>query len=151
MQRLRCFLIGHRDAPDPLYPALQAEVERHISQLGVREFVVGHYGNFDRLAARVLLAAKRKMPEISLLLLIPYHPAERPVALPAGFDGTIYPQGMETVPRRAAIVRANRYMIDHADYLIAYAWQCGGNATRLVAYARKRERAGHLGISLLPR
>ena len=30
-----CFFIGHRDAPDTIYPALLAEVERHITEFGV--------------------------------------------------------------------------------------------------------------------
>ena len=28
-----CFFIGHRDAPDTIYSALLAEVERHITEL----------------------------------------------------------------------------------------------------------------------
>ena len=48
-------------------------------------------------------------------MLIPYHPAERPVETPPGFDGTFYPPGIESVPRRYAIVRANRYMVDHVS------------------------------------
>ena len=31
--------------------------------------------------------------------------------MPEGFDGSFYPEGMEKVPRRVAIVRANRYMV----------------------------------------
>ena len=49
-----------------------------------------------------------------------------------------YPPGMEKVPYRAAIVAANRYVVDHVDYLIAYAWQPGSNAKELVMYAYKR-------------
>ena len=60
--------------------------------------------------------------------------------LPPGFDNTFYPHGMEKVPRRLAIVRANRYMIDHADYLIAYVWHPGSNAKNLLEYAKKREK-----------
>ena len=30
---------------------------------------------------------------------------------PQGFDNTFYPPGMEKVPRKLAIVRANRYMV----------------------------------------
>ena len=40
------FFIGHRDAPDTIYPALLAKVERHITELGVGEFIVGNYGRF---------------------------------------------------------------------------------------------------------
>lgn len=47
---------------------------------------------------------------------------------------------MEKVPRRLAIVRANRYMVDHVDYLIAYAWHPASNARELVKYAALRRR-----------
>lgn len=71
-------------------------------------------------------------------MLIPYHPAERPVETPPGFDGTFYPLGMESVPRKFAIVQANRYMIDHVDYLIAYVWHPASNARNLLDYACKK-------------
>src|SRR5699024_5913754 len=53
-----------------------------------------------------------------------------------------YPPGMESVPRKVAIVRANRYMVDHTDFLIAYAWHPASNAKNLLEYARKREGKG---------
>ncbi len=56
---------------------------------------------------------------------------------------------METVPKRAAIVRANRYMVDHSDFLIAYAWHPASNARELVAYAQRRENLGRLKITSL--
>ena len=129
-----CFFIGHRDAPDTIYPVLLAEVERHITELEVGEFIVGHYGRFDSLAARAVKEAKAWHPEVELTLLLPYHPAKKPVQKPDGFDSLFYPPGMEKVPYRAAIVAANRYVVDHVDYLIAYAWQPGSNARALVEY-----------------
>ena len=68
MDKKRCFLIGHHDAPESIYPALQREIKRHITELGVTEFIMGHYGNFDRMAARALVAAKQIHQEISLWL-----------------------------------------------------------------------------------
>lgn len=144
-----CFFIGHRDAPESLFPQLSEQVERHASEYGVTTFVVGQYGQFDALAARAVREAKRKRPELALLLLRPYHPFDRPGALPSGFDGTMYPPGMETVPQRAAILRANRYMADHCDYMIAYACRSFGNAAKLVDGARRREAQGTLKITLL--
>ena len=44
-----CFFIGHRETPDQVYPALLETIEHHITEYGVSEFVVGRYGNFDRL------------------------------------------------------------------------------------------------------
>ena len=133
-----CFFIGHREASEEIFSALTEVVEHHIVHCGVTEFIVGNYGGFDRMAARAVISAKALYPEISLLLLLSYHPAEHPIETPPGFDGTFFPPGMESVPRRYAIVRANRYMIDHVDYLIAYAWHPASNAKELTAYAQRK-------------
>ena len=146
---ISCFFIGHREASQEVLPALTEAIERHIMQYGVAEFIVGNYGGFDRMAAKAVIAAKERHPEITLSMLIPYHPAERPIKPPPGFDNTFYPPGMEKVPRRLAIARANRYMVDHVDYLIAYAWHPASNARELLEYARKKERRGALTITVL--
>lgn len=142
-----CFFIGHRDAPDSVYGPLADAVERHVMEYGVTEFFVGGYGRFDALAAKCVLEAKKRRPKVTLTRLLPYHPQERPVALPDGFDGTFYPPGMETVPRRAAIVRANRYMADHCAFLIAYAQHPASNTYVLVSYAQSRVQKGLLRLT----
>lgn len=144
-----CFFIGHREAGKEIMEQLAAEVERHITDYGVQDFIVGGYGGFDRLAARAVKDAKSRHPGVTLTLLLPYHPAERPVKAPPYFDGTFYPPGMEAVPRRLAIVRANRYMVDNSNFLIAYAWHPASNAKELVEYAQRREKAGQIHIALL--
>jgi len=144
-----CFFIGHREAPESIAGALANAIERHITELGVAEFIVGSYGAFDRMAARQLAAAKERHPEINLLLLTPYHPAERPATLPEGFEMSLYPPGMEKVPKRLAIVRANRYMVEHSDCLIAYVWHPASNARELLEYAQRRADAGLLHVENL--
>ena len=148
MSGRRCFMMGHRDAAQDIYPALCAAVEKHIVSCGVTEFIVGHYGRFDTLAANAVKAIKQKY-KVQLILLLPYHPTEKFVPLPDGFDGTCYPPGMERVPRRFAIVRANQYMVDHTEFLIAYAWRSASNAKNLLEYARKKERKGKIQITVL--
>ncbi len=144
-----CFFIGHREAMAELLPALNRTIEKHILEYSVTEFIVGNYGGFDHLAASAVIEAKQHHPEITLTLLIPYHPAERPIHAPAGFDGIFYPPGMEKVPRRYAIVKANQYMVDHVDYLIAYAWHPASNARELLEYAKKREVEGNITVTTL--
>lgn len=144
-----CFFIGHRETSEEIYPVLYAAVEQHIVEYGVTEFIVGHYGGFDRLAASAVKAAKHLYPEVKLTLLLPYHPAERPISTPDGFDSTFYPPGMESVPRKIAIVRANRHVVDHVDYLIAYPWHPASNARALVEYAQKRQRKNGIQITVL--
>lgn len=149
VERKTCFFIGHREVPDSLLPILDAEVERRIAEHGVTEFVVGRYGRFDALAAKCLKEAKKRHPEVTLALLLPYHPNDRPTPTPPGFDGAFYPPGMATVPKRAAIIRANRYMVEHSGYLIAYV-RHSGNAQDLVEYAKKYEKQDRIKITILP-
>lgn len=85
MNTRSCFFIGHREADEKLLPVLKAEVQRHIEELGVTEFIVGHYGGFDHLAVQAVCAAKKEHPDICLSVLLPYHPAERPVKTSKGW------------------------------------------------------------------
>lgn len=130
-----CFFIGHRDAPSSIYPALLEAVERHVAEYGVNEFLVGHYGAFDHMAARAVLEVKKTHPGVRLTLLLPYHPAERSVFLPDGFDGSFYPPDMENVPRRFAIVCANQSALLQYDFLIAFVCR-PGNARKLLDCAQ---------------
>lgn len=143
-----CFFLGHRSAPQELRPTLEAAVERHITEYGVTCFYVGQYGNFDRLAGQAVLAAKARRPEVELFLVLPYHPAIRPVETPAGFDGTFYPFGNERVPPRLAILRADRRMVERCGHLIA--WVNRPGTTRdLLDWARRRAERGLLHLENL--
>lgn len=143
----KCFFIGHREANDEIYAALVNSIDAHITKRNVSEFIVGLYGGFDLLARRVLIEAKQRYPYIRITALMPYHPSERNGELPRSFDGSIYPEGLESVPRRYAIVRANRYMIDHVDYLVAYVTHPASNAYNLLEYASRRAAKGKLNIT----
>ena len=145
-----CFFIGHRNAPETVRPLLDAAVERHITEYGVDRFLVGRYGTFDAMAAGAVARAKQSHPDVELLLLLPYHPAERPVELPQGFDGSYYPEGMERVPRRLAIVRANEYVIRHVcGYLIAYDRYLATKTHDFVDLALRREKKGLMHVTNL--
>ena len=144
-----CFFIGHREADERLLPYLTDTVGRLIKDCGVTYFYVGGYGNFDRLSGEAVIALKNHFPAIRLYRVIPYHPAERPVQVPEGYDGTYYPPGMEFVPRRFAIPRANRRMIDDCDYLIAFVWHPISNAREFLEYARRREKKGLIRVENL--
>lgn len=84
-----CFFIGHRNAPETLKPLLAEAVERHIAEYGVTKFVVGHYGAFDRMAASTVRDAKKRYPEVTLTLLIPYYPYKYWEAVADVYDGSI--------------------------------------------------------------
>lgn len=133
-----CFLFGHRDAPASLAPLLDAALEQHFLQHGARVFVVGSRGRFDSMAAAALLRLKARRPQAHLLLLLAYHPAQQPPALPQGFDGTLYPDGMESVPPRLAIVRANHAALRQAASIICFVTGPGNTRALLEAAAARR-------------
>ena len=144
-----CFFIGHRESDDRLLPRLIALVERLIEEEQVAYFYVGGYGGFDRLAAAAVKVAKRKYSEITLLLVLPYHPAERTVETPFGFDGTYYPEGLENVPKRYAIARAYKIMINSSDWVITYVCHGATNSRTLLEYAKRRQKKGLIQIENL--
>lgn len=133
-----CFLFGNWDTPYGIQAEIEKAVERHYLEYGIRQFYVGSYGAFDSMAASAVKAVKKKHGDIRLFLVIPYHPAQRPVKLPHGFDGTLYPDGMKSVPNKFAIVQANRSMVKSADSIICYAKHIG-NSRKLLALALRRK------------
>ena len=138
---MTCFFIGHRDAPEELFPKLLDAVARHITEYGVTDSFVGHYGHFDRMAARAVREEKKLYPEVTLTLLLPYYPYEYDAD---EYDGSFFPPGMETVPKPFAITRANQYMIRHCDYLICYCKGYPGNTRSLVDAALRLEKEGRI-------
>ena len=134
-----CFFIGHREADERLLPRLEMTIERLIVEENVRYFYVGGYGGFDRVSAAAVQRAKQKYPDITLMLVLPYHPAERAVPTPNGFDGTYHPEGLENAPRRYAIVRTNQIMVDDSDWLVCYVRHGASNSRNLLEYAKRRE------------
>ncbi|MBR3293677.1 MAG: hypothetical protein IKI69_04570 [Oscillospiraceae bacterium] len=142
---MTCFMIGHRYVPADLRLKLDEAIERYVTDYGVSEFVVGHYGQFDAMAAGAVRSAKKRHPGLKLTLLLLYY-SGCPVRGPEDYDGTIYPEGMEFVPRRAAIVRANRYMVDNSDFLLCYDAALVGNRRIIVDEARRLEKRGRIRI-----
>ena len=133
-----CFLFGHAATPYEAIARIKAAAERHYQEHGIRTFIVGNRGSFDGYAATAIISLKQWYSDISLLLLLAYHPGERAVYLTDGFDNAYYPP-LEGVPRQYAIVRANRYMVDTADSIICYVKHIG-NTRNLLEYAKRRQQ-----------
>ena len=111
-----------------------------------RSFLVGSYGQFDRLAASVCLRLKKADPAITVRLVVPYYQPQLDSyeqAYRARFDEVIVP-ALESTPYRYRIVRANEYMINCADVVIAYVRSPTGGQGRLPT---QNERNGALSAS----
>ena len=155
MQEQRCFLIGHRETSERVYLVLEKTV-RALAEKGVKEFFVGQHGSFDALAAHAVKQVKKTHADAKLILLLAYCPFERSDLIPAGFDESIYPSVLESVPRSAAIVRANQWMMCHCLYLVCHVVHLNSNSGRILQEAQRRgkvvlnlaQRAGEEGTPL---
>lgn len=91
-------------------------VTRRLIESGAKTFYLGGYGEFDNLAAAVLRRLKKHYSEIELVLVLAYLSTEKDVS---GYDRTVYPP-LESVPRRFAISRRNRWMVESSDVIVAF-------------------------------
>ena len=135
---MKVTFFGHRDAPQSIRPALQAVLTELIEQHGADTFFVGNQGAFDLTVQSVLRDLKQHYPHIRCFLVLAYMPGKKPVSSSLGEWETLFPETLETIPPRFAIVHRNRWMAEHADTVIAYVCTPGGGAAAAVQFAKKR-------------
>ena len=130
-----CSFFGHRDATERERMLVRNCIRRLIVEEGFTRFYVGTHGSFDRIAYGELKKAKREHPKIEYTVVLAYLTNARDAFYSP--EETLYPEGMERVPKRAAIVRRNHWMIDRADCVVVYSKGIG-NSAALAEYARNR-------------
>lgn len=108
---------GHRDAPKEIEPTLRTTLINLIEQENAREFYVGNNGNFDAMVRRQLEDLS-KVYEINFTVVLAYLPEDRREH--DNLANTIYPEGIESVPKRFAISWRNKWMLKQADVVITY-------------------------------
>ena len=131
-----CSFFGHRDA----HAAADSLIESHVRQLidqGVMSFWCGGYGKFDARCAHIVHGLKKDYPEIELIFVMPYLKGHS-VINPKIYDGTLYPEGLESVPQRFAIVHRNRWMVKNSDTIIAWVDHTWGGAYTACLTAAKQ-------------
>lgn len=69
-----CVMFGMSDAPDNLTEKILKTAERYYLEYGVRFFVLGNYGNFDKCALKALNILKDKYPDIGASIQMLYDP-----------------------------------------------------------------------------
>ena len=112
---------------------LHGTVEKLIG-MGADMFLLGGYGEFDRMAASVVWELKQRYPHVKSVLVKPYLDREMDESK---YDWTVYP-GLEKVPSRYAISHRNRRMVEDADLVVAYVQHTWGGAAQTLEYAKRK-------------
>ena len=135
-----CAFFGHRDAPmsNRLEERLEAVVRELITQNGVDHFWSCEQGTFDRLSRLVVKKFIKEFNLVFIHIVTAYFPSE---AVQRWMDeqdyDLIYPEELVRVPKRAAIVRRNEYMVQNADFIVCYIDHDYGGAYEAVQKAKK--------------
>ena len=131
-----CTFCGHAQTPDHIKSLLKEVIEELISSGKADTFYVGSQGQFGRMALSVLRELKETYSQIQYAIVLAYIPGAR-----TEYDDdtpTIYPEGLELVPKKFAIVHRNRWMVAQSEYLIAYVQHSWGGAAQTLTYAKRR-------------
>lgn len=96
---------------------------------GVDMFYVGDNGRFDAQVRSVL-------SELGLRYGVVLSYLSKGAG--AGFDDTMFPEGLELVHPRYAIERRNLWMLERSDYVVTYVHHSWGGAAKFAALAERQ-------------
>ena len=151
MNRICCFA-GHSKlyGIDGLLDDVKELAEELIVKENVKEFWVGNYGSFDRLAAGAIKSLKEKYTHIQLNLVIPYLTGEineNKEIYYENYDNILIADISENTPIKYRIVRCNEYMVQNSDFIICYVEYGWGGASKTLEFAKKQKHIKIFNLS----
>ncbi len=141
MENKSCCSFGHRDVIHDITARLDEILEELITQRGVTTFLTGGMGQFDGKFSTAVRRKKRAHSGIELVLVCPYLTQElnqNKIWYEQSYDSILIPSELAGIHYKAAIRARNRWLADHADYVVSYLCHSYGGAYDAVRYAEKR-------------
>lgn len=129
-----CTFFGHRSVHEKIEPTLRSTLMDLIENHWVTRFYVGNHGAFDAMVRRVL-------DDLSSTYAITYYVVLAYLPEKGGQEDsdTIFPEDIESVPKRFAISYRNKWMLERSDYVVTYVThQIGSGAAQFKELAEKR-------------
>lgn len=130
-----CTFFGHADAPDIIKDTLREVIVNLITKENVTVFYVGVEGQYDRLCYRILKEIEFQYKYIKIFRVLAYLKNDNKF-----LEDSLYPLGIEKVPKRFAIPFRNKWMIRKSDYVISYVTRSVGGASKFADMAIKQNR-----------
>ena len=132
-----CCFFGHKQIRKSIDKILKETIRELISEKDIDTFYVGNNGAFDLHVSAILEELKNEIPNIKYNIVLAYLNTPR-----ASYnDNTIYPEGLESVPKRFAVYKRNLWMLKQCDYVVAYIEHPFGNAEKFVDIALTKGKA----------
>lgn len=135
-----CTFFGHKDTPENIQPLLRTVIIDLIQNKNVDLFYVGNNGNFDFMVKNTLKLLKLSYPHIKYSVVLSYMPNHKNGSANIDYSDTIYPEELENIPPKYAIVKRNQWMIRQSDYVITYVKYTTGGAIKFKKLAEKQKK-----------
>ena len=130
-----CTFFGHKDTPKQIEPTLRSTLIDLIENKNVAMFYIGNNGKFDTMVRRQLEDLSRTY-SITYSVVLAYLPTKKNKY--DNLTNTIYPEGIETVPKRFAISWRNKWMIQQSDIVVTYVTHALGGASQFKDIAKRK-------------
>ena len=105
------------------------------------DMYLGGYGSFDSFAYDCCKKYKETHPNVSLVFVTPYlsidYQKNHLDYQKTRYDSILYPE-IEDKPKRFAIIYRNKYMVEMADYVVAYVLHDKGGAYATYKHAKRK-------------
>lgn len=124
---------------------IKFEILKNVKENEKVNFYCGGYGAFDELCRRVCRNLQKENENFEVVFVTPYiTPSQQKkiddYLLNGLYDSVMYPE-LENTPMRFAIIKRNKWMIEHADLIIAYVEYEYGGAYNALKYAYQKGKA----------
>ena len=135
-----CSFFGHRNlaGESQKISRILKEVLVDLIEKGTDTFYVGCHGEFDVLASQIAYDLKTDYPQIQVILILCY--AGELNSAKSRFHDFFFPLEVEMTPKRACIVKRNRWVIDNSDWIVSFVKYETGGAHSALEYARKHKK-----------
>lgn len=134
-----CCFFGHSQTPYSVRSLLEREIIKLLEENDIVQFYVGNHGNFDAMVRSTLKGLRDAYPNFTYNVVLAYMPGKKDeFAIEDPYEDTIYPEGLETVPRRYAISARNKWMVEKTDMVICYKQWDGGGAAQFIRMAERK-------------
>ena len=143
---MNCCFFGHSICPSNIRPKVKFQIEKILTEYDKVTFYVGNHGHFDGMVREIMKELISEGKSIDYSVVLAYIPGQRyEFESPDSYTDTIYPDGLENVPRKFAICKRNDWMVDHSDAVICYVIDHFGGA---YTYTEKARRKGKRIINI---
>ena len=135
-----CTFFGHRDLYENIDERLKTTIIHLVENCNVDYFIVGNQGSFDFRVHKILDEIKKEYNHIDYSVILAYLPGKKEDYSNIDYTKTLYPEGIEKVPRKFAISWRNKWMIQKSDYVVVYVIKSYGGASQWYEFAKKRNK-----------